>query len=44
MISPLLKETKMIMCIVGLGYLFIGKNHFIKLIKFTYLNLINFFK
>ncbi len=43
LISPLLKETKMIMCIVGLGYLFIGKNYFIKLIKFTYLNLINFF-
>jgi glycosyltransferase involved in cell wall biosynthesis len=43
LISPFLKDIKMIMCVVGLGYLFIDKKLSTKVIKILYLNFINFF-
>jgi glycosyltransferase involved in cell wall biosynthesis len=43
-ISPFIKnKTKIILCVVGLGYIFITKNFFAKILKKIYLTLINLF-
>ena len=43
LISPLIRKTQIIMCIVGLGYLFIDKKKSTKIIKKIYVMLLNIF-
>ena len=42
-ISLFLKKTQIILCVVGLGYLFINKTFKTKVLKYIFLNLINLF-
>ncbi len=42
-ISKIFKKSKMIFCVVGLGYIFISKKISSKILKFTYVSLLNIF-
>ena len=42
-ISKVFRKQKMIFCVVGLGYVFISKKISSKILKFTYVSLINIF-
>ena len=42
-LSPLIRKTNIVLCVVGLGYLFINKSQFIRILKNIFFKLISFF-